>query len=463
MKIVKKDHYEVGDRVLIRDWDDMAEEYGTNDNGFITVDNLYFVPKMRVYCGEELTIKESAHECYRMKDTGAWIFPVESIAGVIEEDVPKVMKKDHYEAGDKVLIRDWNDMAEEYGVDDSGFIAVDNVCFTPAMKPFCRKVLTIEKKSEVFENCYQVGECFYGFPFYSIAGSVTETTDLIEEKVRETVDLAARTKIACDKLCDMVTDVPDDDIYELITLIQEGSVTDVDEIMARLKTKGYDEFVFADVPIPLLHIEKLDNSGIFETDLEAAKQAERDGTKVIHDIPIPDKSFCKPYEGTFVDTEENRSNLIRFLLEEMSKKYMVNPVDFLSPEQEEEIYRRKERIYRRMDLENHLENKGVSGERIDKILENEFFVKEICDLFESKKDCNVAENDTWDSVLDQFYIYDRSNYEILQIPNNHYWFIYSNEDDCYFGEFGTEAEAVVELSSWTVGEFTCRYAAELLE
>lgn len=375
----------------------------------------------------------------------------------------KVTKKDHYEAGDKVLIRDWNDMAEEYGVDYSGFIEVDSVSFIPAMKIFCGKILTVKKRLEDFRHCYQVGECFYCFPFNSIAGSVTETTDPIEEKVRETVDLAARTKIACDKLCDMVTDVPDDDIYELITLIQEGSVTDVDEIMARLKTKGYDEFDFADVPIPLLHIEKLDDSGIFETDLEAAEQAERDGTKIIHDIPISDKSFCKPYEGTFVDTEENRSNLIRFLLEEMSKKYMVNPVDFLSPEQEEEIYRRKERIYRRMDLEIHLENKGVSGERIDKILENEFFVKEICDLFESKKDCNVAENDTWNSVLDQFYIYDRSNYEILQIPNNHSWFIYSNKDDCYFGEFGTEVEAVVELNSWTVGEFTCRYAAELLE
>lgn len=368
------------------------------------------------------------------------------------------VKKDHYEIGDKVLIRDWDDMATEYGVDDSGFIAVDNVCFTPAMKPFCGKVLTIKKKSEGFENCYRVGECFYGFPFYSIAGSVTETTDLIEEKVKEAIDLAAQTKIACDKLCDMVTDVPDDDIYELIALIQEGSATDVDEIMARLKTKGYDEFDFADIPTPLLHIEKLDDSGIFETDLEAAKQAERDGTKVIHDIPIPDKSFCKPYEGTFVDTEENRNNLIWFLLGEMSGKDTSNHVGFLSPEQEEEIYRKKERLYRREDLETYLENKGISEKRINEILGNEAFVKEICDLFESKKDCNIAENATWEFVLDQFYLYDRTNYEILQVPNNRCWYIYSNEDNLYFGEFDTDAEAENELNSWTVGEFTFRYA-----
>lgn len=375
------------------------------------------------------------------------------------KEVNMKVKKDHYEIGDKVLIRDWDDMATEYGVDDSGFIAVDNVCFTPAMKPFCGKVLTIKKKSEGFENCYQVGECFYGFPFYSIAGSVTETTDLIEEKVKEAIDLAAQTKIACNELCDMVTDVPDDDIYELITLIQECSVTDVDEIMARLKKRGYDEFVFADVPTPLLHIEKLDDSGIFETDLEAAKQAEMDGTKIIHDIPIPDKSFCKPYEGTFVDTEENRNNLIRFLLEEMSGKDMLNPVDLLSPDlQAKEIYRKKGKFYQKCDLEIHLKSRRVSEKRINEILENEIFVKEICDLFESKKDCNVVENDTWDFVLGQFYLYDRSNYEILQVPNNRHWFIYSNEDDLYFGEFDSDVEAENELNSWTVGEFTFRFA-----
>lgn len=252
----------------------------------------------------------------------------------------KVTKKDHYEVGDRVHIRDWDDMAKEYGLDSDGFITVGNFDFAPDMRIYCGSEMVIKDFVKGFsQECCRMEESGV-FPVGSIAGVVEETP--IEAKIREAVNLAAQTKNVCDELCDMVTGVPDDDIYELITRIQEGSATDVDEIMAHLKTKGYGKFVFADVPIPLLHIEKLDDSRIFETDLEAAEQAERDGVKIIYDVPIPQNSFCKPYEGTFVDTEENRNNLIRFLLEEMS----VNThADNLYPSELLEAYRKQEKYF----------------------------------------------------------------------------------------------------------------------
>lgn len=41
-----------GDRVRIRDWDDMEREFGLNAYGAIQCENL-FTPKMRRLCGQE--------------------------------------------------------------------------------------------------------------------------------------------------------------------------------------------------------------------------------------------------------------------------------------------------------------------------------------------------------------------------------------------------------------------------
>lgn len=44
--------YEVGDYVKIRDWDDMAEEFGCSSSGrLIRIPGFYFVSGMRDYCG----------------------------------------------------------------------------------------------------------------------------------------------------------------------------------------------------------------------------------------------------------------------------------------------------------------------------------------------------------------------------------------------------------------------------
>lgn len=48
--------YNVGDRVTIRQWDDMAAEFGLNVFGDIKVPKAYFTEPMRKYCGKTLSI-----------------------------------------------------------------------------------------------------------------------------------------------------------------------------------------------------------------------------------------------------------------------------------------------------------------------------------------------------------------------------------------------------------------------
>ena len=53
--------YHVGDRVIVRQWDDMMEEFGSNPYGDITVhpNKLSFILDMKPYCGKSLLLSKS--------------------------------------------------------------------------------------------------------------------------------------------------------------------------------------------------------------------------------------------------------------------------------------------------------------------------------------------------------------------------------------------------------------------
>lgn len=50
--------YHVGDHVIVRTWDDMMEEFGSNPYGDITVhpNKLSFILDMKPYCGKEFIV-----------------------------------------------------------------------------------------------------------------------------------------------------------------------------------------------------------------------------------------------------------------------------------------------------------------------------------------------------------------------------------------------------------------------
>lgn len=63
--------YKVGDKVLIREWDDMVKEFGLGEDG-IAIPNCYFNFDMRKYCNYVVTIsKETERGKYRIKEDNA--------------------------------------------------------------------------------------------------------------------------------------------------------------------------------------------------------------------------------------------------------------------------------------------------------------------------------------------------------------------------------------------------------
>lgn len=55
--------YKVGDKVKVRKWDDMALEYGVDDDGDIEMP-IYFIKEMKQFCGKIITIKEQCVDLY---------------------------------------------------------------------------------------------------------------------------------------------------------------------------------------------------------------------------------------------------------------------------------------------------------------------------------------------------------------------------------------------------------------
>ncbi len=84
---------------------------------------------------------------------------------------PKVVKCDRYEVGDKVLIRDWDDMKEEFGLDSDGEIRC-TPCFSTKMKKLCNKIITVFNVDK--DGDYYIEGESWAFSRCMIAGKVVE-------------------------------------------------------------------------------------------------------------------------------------------------------------------------------------------------------------------------------------------------------------------------------------------------
>ena len=67
--------------------------------------------------------------------------------------------------------------------------------------------------------------------------------------------------------------------------------------------RGYGIFT-SDYGNGATHIQRLDDMMVFESDEEAAEQAEKDGIKIIHDMEFDDEN-----SAAYLDTPENRELL----------------------------------------------------------------------------------------------------------------------------------------------------------
>lgn len=91
---------------------------------------------------------------------------------------------------------------------------------------------------------------------------------------------------------------------EMIEDVLEGGWCEADA------HRGYSVFT-SDFGNGALHIERIDEMGVFESDDDAAEQAERDGIRIIKDM-----KFSEGHCANYIDTPENRELLKDLVVED---------------------------------------------------------------------------------------------------------------------------------------------------
>lgn len=154
----------IGDVLRIRQWSDMVDEYGTTDWDedyyycMIQVSpRIRFWRKMRYICGktftvsgiEEIQVESDKVQIYFSEEgvektdfatnrCQSWIVCAEMLEPIVENDdgssndeeikaslnIPNsdVARECEIKCGDEVMVRQWDDMAREFGVDENGYI-----------------------------------------------------------------------------------------------------------------------------------------------------------------------------------------------------------------------------------------------------------------------------------------------------------------------------------------------------
>ena len=115
-------------KVRVKDWWAMAEQHGIDEDG--DIDCLYsFTTEMKEYCGKVIEVEDVNIFTY-----DNWVFSNEMYEIVEKWDKGKM----------KVRIKEWDTLAEEFGIDEDGNIDC-LYSFTTDMKECCGKIIEVNE------------------------------------------------------------------------------------------------------------------------------------------------------------------------------------------------------------------------------------------------------------------------------------------------------------------------------
>ena len=143
-----------GDYVRIRPWEEMAKLYGEIDGRIKVLPS--FVGGMSRYCGEvrQIASVDEYDDSYMLEGVDTYWFAQNTLKAAKE---PRALK-----AGDRVLIRSWDSIAEEFGVDEDGDIKTPEMPFYRSRKEYCGTTRVVEEV-DFSDNTFK-DDCENWFP-----------------------------------------------------------------------------------------------------------------------------------------------------------------------------------------------------------------------------------------------------------------------------------------------------------
>lgn len=142
--------FKVGSKVKVREWDDLAKQYGLSIGGHIRNTGPTFVEAMRRYCGEILEVRRVYSDYVNLDGAGSWSFAFDTIRLVDEGKKFKV--------GDKVKCIGTDVCAEDAEIGDVGkIIHIEN----GAGLPYCVEFENVRSCYHDGNGNGEIGHCYF--------------------------------------------------------------------------------------------------------------------------------------------------------------------------------------------------------------------------------------------------------------------------------------------------------------
>lgn len=137
--------FKVGDRVKIKSWDKMVKEFGECHYGIDITPN--FAKEMKHLCGRTATISKFDKKYPTRLELESWSDSTGDLFWAFDVKMLEHVRDTNFKVGDTVRIRSWEDMKEEFGVEDFNREEMISCrkAFIKDMEPLCGEITTIEK------------------------------------------------------------------------------------------------------------------------------------------------------------------------------------------------------------------------------------------------------------------------------------------------------------------------------
>lgn len=129
--------HKVGDKVRVKQLEDINKIFEIDENDSI---GMPFLRSYEPYCGNIYKVKVISGCHYYLENEDG-----QSLGGFFTEEMVEDINESsmRYKVGDKVRVRQWEDMVKEFGVDEFGDINTTGTYFLTKMKEFCGGVYEI--------------------------------------------------------------------------------------------------------------------------------------------------------------------------------------------------------------------------------------------------------------------------------------------------------------------------------
>ena len=178
--------FKVGDRVCIRNWDDMEKEFGLDKSGDIKV-KYCFTKDMRHLCGRMATIISITKSDYGYGDKYKLDFDDKSgdTNWNFSEGMFVIETRCGFKKGDVICVLPWNEMVDKFGVAKDNTAILCPFSFTQEMERYSSRLGTIvgfkyDKKISGGENLYKILNIKFCDSTLN-DGTWTFTTDMVEK------------------------------------------------------------------------------------------------------------------------------------------------------------------------------------------------------------------------------------------------------------------------------------------